>query len=282
MEFKEAARDFLAYIEMTRSKGTYEYQLGKVNGLNKFFQDRNIKDIDKKDFVRFISFVKKRNPSITASTINKYTAVLKRIIKYNTNNSIEFDKLPEIKKIIPTISEKTINKIFIYYQRNLYRPEMLRNYVLFRLLLDTGLRINEALHLKIEDIDFEQKTIHVKFTKTKVERYVFFTNTTAELLKKLITHKEVKSYLFINYINDGILSVDNILKVIYRLERRLELKEKVKPHKWRHTFATNFIKNGGNLETLRLILGHTNLKTTQIYLHVDNDHLHSEYFRIYT
>jgi len=280
MQFIEAARDFLAYIEMTRSNGTYRYQKSKINVLEIYFDNEDINTIDKKNLVKFISFMRKRNPKITNATLNKYIGIIRRIIRYNIDKDVKFEKLPEDKRIVPTLKQRTINRIFGYYQGNSSRPEMLRNYVLFRLLLDTGLRINEALHLRIRDIDFETSTIHVKVTKTKMERYVFFTKTTKQFLKKLISSKDISDYIFINYQTKGILKVDNIEKVVYRLEKRLKLDEKIKPHKWRHTFATRFIKNGGNLEALRLIMGHTNLKTTQIYLHVDNEHLHKEYFRV--
>jgi len=281
MKFTEASRDFLAYIKMTRSDGTYRFQEAKIDVMNRYFQTKDIDAIDKKDVVALLQYLKERNPDIAAATLNKYVAVLKRVIKYNTNKDLFFEKLPEQKKIIPVLNEKTIHRVFSYYQKNLYRPEMLRNYTLFRLILDTGLRISEALSLKPRDIDFETNTIHVKITKTKVERYVFFTNTTAGLLKKLLSDGVNRELIFINYYDMKPLSSDNILRVCYRLQKKLTLKENIRPHKWRHTFATNFLKSGGNLETLRMIMGHTTLLTTQVYLHIDKDHLRQDYFRIY-
>ncbi|PAT01060.1 hypothetical protein CI105_08585 [Candidatus Izimaplasma bacterium ZiA1] len=55
----------------------------------------------------------------------------------------------------------------------------------------------------------------------------------------------------------------------------------INPHKWRHTFTSNFVKQNGNMEVLRQIMGHTSLKTTQNYLHINVDDLHKEYFRLY-
>jgi site-specific recombinase XerD len=185
-------------------------------------------------------------------------------------------------KVKEIIDKPVLKKIFDYYKysKHKYR-EKLRNHTMFRLLYDTGLRISELLSLQVRDIDFDTSTIHVKITKTKNERYVFFTTKSKSLLKKLITMNKDSNYLFINYKRNKRMTVNNVQKVCFRLEQSLNLPYRVRPHRWRHTFATTFLKNGGDLETLRLILGHSNLKTTQLYLHLDKDHLHSEYFKIF-
>jgi site-specific recombinase XerD len=72
----------------------------------------------------------------------------------------------------------------------------------------------------------------------------------------------------------------SIESLVHRLKVRLGIQESISPHKWRHTFATHFLHRGGNLETLRLILGHTNLKTTQKYLHLTKDNVREEYEKI--
>ena len=281
MNFKNASKDYLDYIKVTKSDGTFRYQESKVKSLNTYFKEMELDKIDKKKVIAFISFLKDRNPKISQVTINKYISVLKRIIKYNTDRVLVFDSLPETKKVIPVLSEEIIEKVFNYFQKRLSHIESLRNYVLFRLMLDTGLRINEILNLKTSDIDFNSSTIHVKITKTKTERFVFFTRTTKYLMERLIAKGTLNSRIFINYYSKKPLTVDNVQAFCYRLENKLELPMNIRPHKWRHTFATKYLKSGGDLESLRLILGHTNLKTTQIYLHLDKDHLKREYFKAF-
>lgn len=83
-----------------------------------------------------------------------------------------------------------------------------------------------------------------------------------------------------SYKSQGRLSVDNVQNICYRIEKRLQLPYNIRPHKWRHTFATRFLKRGRDLETLRLILGHSSIKTTQRYLHLDNDFIKQQYFSI--
>lgn len=279
MLFNIACTNFLDYIEVTKSTGTFRLQVSKVSLLKKYFNNCELDSISNFEIIAFIRFSRVRNPKISEVTLNMYVSTLKRVIKYNSKRVVEFEKLPEIRKIVPVVNEDTINKVFNYLRKQFNHKEGLRNYVLFKLLLDTGLRINEELNLRIRDIDFSSNTIHVKITKTKSERYVFFTEGTKKVLKRLITTHKIKDHIFMNYKGNKMLSVDNVQNICFRIEKRLELEEKIRPHKWRHTFATNFLKRGGDLESLRLILGHTSLKTTQKYLHLDKDFLHDEYFK---
>ena len=71
-----------------------------------------------------------------------------------------------------------------------------------------------------------------------------------------------------------------VVSFIYRVKKRLNIEENITPHKWRHTFVTNYLKQGGDLETLRLLLGHSNLKTTQKYLHFSKNDIISNYKNI--
>ena len=283
MKFKEAARDFLSYIKVTRSNGTFRYNKSKCSVLIEYFNTTDINIINKKVLIKFIEDIKERNPDISPVTINKYIATIKRIIKYNLEKEVEFEKLPETRKVIPVLKKSTIHKLFSHFQMNLNNIEKTRNYVLFKLLYDTGLRINEALNVKISDICFDSNTILVRVTKTNNERYVFFSFSTAELIKQLITRSKnkIEDYLFISYRKNHRITVDNVMKIAARIKDSLDLEESIRPHKWRHTFATNFLNNGGNLEALRQILGHSNLTTTQIYLHIDKENLHKEYFKQY-
>jgi len=283
MDFKRAANYYLDYINATRSNGTYRYQKSKVDILIQILDGFDTKEFTKRDFTSLIVKLRQRNPKVTNTTINKYLSILNRIIYDAEEQKVYYEKLPENKKMINIVSKKIRNLVFSYLRDGSKdRVEMLRTHLLLQLILDSGLRINEAINLKIKNFDMEMKTIKVVETKTKTERYVFYTEKTEMILRKYLIIFNIKNYLFIKYKSDDErISVSNVQAQLYRVERKLNLHEPIKPHKWRHTFATEFLKSGGDLETLRLIMGHTTLKTTQLYLHFDKDHLHSEYFKIY-
>lgn len=86
--------------------------------------------------------------------------------------------------------------------------------------------------------------------------------------------------MFIDFKTGKRLEVSSIEKITQRLMKILHLQTSISPHKWRHTFATRFLSQGCNLEVLRAILGHHNLRITQKYLHLNPRQLREEYLRI--
>lgn len=279
MNFTEAAEKYLRYYEVTKAHGTFVFNRSKTNVLVEYFKERDCSTIDETSILELILYLREKNPYIENATVNKYVGVVKRIIRYAIDVELKFDKLPEVKKLVQTIPDKVINKIFKHLKNDMH-PESARNLLMFMMLLDTGLRISELLNLKISNFNFETNTIHVTETKTKVHRYVFFREETSQLLTKFILKYQLKSIIFIKLQTRKKLSVDNVQKLCQRLHKSLKLKVSITPHKWRHTFATKFIENNGNMEVLRILMGHTTLTTTQRYLHVGSDKLRSEYMRV--
>lgn len=274
---KDYIEDYLNYIEVTKSRGTYHFYLQYLKGIDEFFGTYNFHEIDNNLIVKFIQKQKMKNPNLSNASINKYIGVLKSFSVYSNNHNIKFSKLREQKKIIPTISNQTIKIIFDYYKRNMSDKFSLRNYTFLKLLLDTGLRMNELINIQLKNIDFDTNSIYVQITKTGSERFVCFTESTSMLLKKYVAVVGVRNTLFYDLNTNNKMTTSSVESFIYRLKKKLNIKENVTPHKWRHTFATSFIKNGGDLETLRLLLGHSNLKTTQKYLHLSKNDIVSNY-----
>ena len=118
-------------------------------------------------------------------------------------------------------------------------------------------------------------------TKTSADRCVLFTNKTAKLLKKFITVHVNHQYLFYDFDTDNKMTLTSVETFLDRLRNRLNIKQSISPLKWRHTFATTFSRRGGNIEILRIILRHTNLKTTQKYLHMNKDDLIESYKQVF-
>jgi site-specific recombinase XerD len=190
-------------------------------------------------------------------------------------------RLRNKKKDIPTISNESIKKIFDYYAKHLDDREMFRNYIYFRLSLDTGLRLNELVHVEMENIDLEKRTIHVTVTKTDEDRHVVFSERTQLLLKKfIILHYTGSKYLFINFKTSQRISRSTIGSITQKVREKLKIKESISPHKWRHTFATNFVRKGGRLPYLTMILGHSNYRITKKYVHPTVDDLVEGYISV--
>jgi site-specific recombinase XerD len=280
VKLTDAIDKYEKYLKVTRSKGTLKYFQGKISIIKKYLGSMSCEKIDRDVILDFIIKQQERNVDLSNRTINKYVSTIKQVLKYACNIKLEFDKLPEIKKIIETVPDPVISLIYSYYQNNQSNLYLIRNFMIFRLLNETVLRLTELLNLKITDIDIDNLTIHVMKTKTNRERYVFFLKETSTLLSRYIIMSRLENYLFIDFTTGELLKEYTIESICQRLRKQLDIKQSISPHKWRHTFATRFVKNNGNMEVLRQIMGHASLRTTQKYLHIDKDALYKEYFRI--
>jgi site-specific recombinase XerD len=107
---------------------------------------------------------------------------------------------------------------------------------------------------------------------------VFFTGVTERLLQEYLNRKLASSdYLFPGWNGLGHITAESIYRVLQRLQKRLDINQSISAHKWRHTFAQNYLKKGGNTATLQKLLGHSDLRTTEMYLKFNKEYLKNMY-----
>lgn len=145
----------------------------------------------------------------------------------------------------------------------------LRNKCFIALMLDSGLRRGEIPRLNFADLDLKSKTMIIKGKGSK-QRIVPMGEISAALLRDYISRYRKnagqQSPVFVE--NNNERCSDNLIKQVFKRIKASSDIKRLHPHLLRHTFATNYIADGGDLETLRLILGHANIQTTQRYLHL--------------
>ena len=161
----------------------------------------------------------------------------------------------------------------------------IRNYCLLELLYDTGMRVSELVSLKITDINLHSDFITV-FGKGKKERSVPFIDALKEAVRDylqfsrpiLLTKckEEPTDILLLNH--RGTPLTDRGVRVILdEITDQTSENLNVHPHMIRHSFATHLLNGGADLRSVQSLLGHVNLKTTQIYTHVSKEQLIREY-----
>ncbi len=153
----------------------------------------------------------------------------------------------------------------------------LRNRVMFEIMYACGLRVSEVANLKVQDIDFANQVVRV-FGKGSKERLVPFYDSFKELLLQYINTNQIKGDLFLNK-NGKKITSRGIQYTLDKCALLANLKMKLHPHMFRHSFATHLLDNGADLRVLQQLLGHESIKTTQVYLHVSNDLLKKEYYQ---
>lgn len=268
---------FQRRLIITKRPATVQYYQFYFTLMKKYLGHLDVKDIDEEVILNFIVTLKQHHPHMKNITINKALSALKTSLKYGASHLITITRLSESKTLIPLISPSTIIQILTELKKNIHRPTQLRNYLIVKILLETGLRMNELIHLQKHHVDFQTQTIMVEMTKTHAHRIVCFLEETQETLQAWMSLHPSVPELFYNLKTKRRMTSASIESLFYQLKKRTGVKDNITPHKWRHTFATNFLRKGGDLETLRMLLGHTNLKTTQKYLHLNQQDIRKTY-----
>lgn len=147
-------------------------------------------------------------------------------------------------------------------------PTLLKHRIVLTLIYSAGLRGQEVINLKISDIDFERKTIHIHQSKYKKDRIVPLSRYMSEGLKKYIAAENPVAWLFNGKEPDGRYSVRGLSWVMRETLKKTAIKKEVNLHSLRHSYATHLLEDGLNIVTLKELLGHAEITTTMIYLHV--------------
>lgn len=156
----------------------------------------------------------------------------------------------------------------------------LRDICIVLLMLDSGLRRNEIVKLNYNDLDLKDSFLVVLGKGNKI-RYVPFGSLTLNYIKKYLTQWDIMGGALFSLIGGERITNNTIKMIFQRLKTKTGIK-RISAHLLRHTFATRYILNGGNLETLRILLGHSSVSVTQVYLHLATTHkiLHNQYISL--
>jgi len=209
-----------------------------------------------------VFLAKKKNRSW--SEFNQTVCALRFFYRVCLNKQwiIKHIPFPKPEKKLPVIlSPQEIDRFFEGIGNLKHRTLLMTIYA-------TGLRISEALDLRLEDIDSARRLLRVRQGKGHKDRYVPLSET---LLRELRTYWKASrpdSWLFPGADSQRPLDVRSVQRVCQRAAQKAALSKGVTPHRLRHCFATHLLEAGTDLKTIQVLLGHRSLSTTSVYLHV--------------
>lgn len=227
------------------------------------YTGKDPKDVGEAEVVQWTSYLIQKGES--SSTVRSYVIAVRRFLEWMGK---EVDTpTPRVKrKEARALTPEQIQRL-----REACRDEVDR--VIVAMLMDTGLRSREFLSLRVEDIDLKNRTIKVRETKNGEERTVFISPQTASLLSGFIAGKRPTDRVID-------LSYQGLYKRVKSLAKIAGVE--VRPHLLRHTFATEALRKNMPLPVLQKILGHRDIKTTQIYTHLVVEDLRRAYDQAFT
>lgn len=147
-------------------------------------------------------------------------------------------------------------------------PRTLKHRFLLALTYSSGLRMNEVRMLKIADIDLDRKQIHVRQGKGKKDRYVILSQLIASKFPFYLASVRPEVYLFEGETQGKPMGARSIQYAMKEALHRTEIKKAVSMHTLRHSFATHLLEDGLDLHSIQRLLGHTDIRTTLVYIHV--------------
>jgi site-specific recombinase XerD len=230
----------------------------------------------------FVIHFKRLPEQVSEDEINEYLVALARDPKSPSRSSFKhmvyglryyYRLLGMNKNAIALPSLKRDTKLPVILNRSELKelflaPTLLKQRIVLTLIYSAGLRGQEIINLKISDVDFERETIHIRQSKFKKDRIVPLSPTMALGLRKYMKAENPHVWLFNGKQPDSKYSIRGLSWVMRENLKKTSIAKSVNLHTLRHTYATHLLEEGLDIVTLKNLLGHADITTTMIYLHV--------------
>ena len=272
--------EFLNYLnyEKRYSSNTIRAYKNDLLLFIKFIEKESINSLDEiskqhiHQFLYYLSIKKysERSVSRKLATIKSFFNYLikSKDLKKNVIKSVS---APKISKKLPVfLTQDKMSLILELPKAN--NLEEARNLLILELFYSTGVRISELVKMKIEDINFDENSINV-LGKGNKKRLVIMGNYAKKRLIDFLNYQNLinKGYIFKNLRKSTkkYISERTVFNIVKKYVEKVTHNQKISPHSLRHTFATHLLNNGADLMSLKELLGHSDLSSTQIYTHVN-------------
>lgn len=287
--------DFKNYLSVERnySENTIEAYIGDIYDFEAFILKeefaKSLLDVKRERLGRhYITFLDKNG--LTKKTIARKISSLRTFYNYLLkNNLIDINiflslETPKLEKKLPNIIQnKELERLFASIDTS--NTLGYRNYLLLDVLFSTGIRASELTSIKIVDVNLSNETILIH-GKGRKDRYIPLHSGLIQQLRHYLTFirpillakgSDTKNkYLFLSYKGEA-LSVRGLQYILKSIIEKSGETYKIHPHMLRHAFATIMLDNGADLRTVQELLGHTHLKSTQVYTHISPKTLREKY-----
>ncbi|NCT10369.1 MAG: site-specific tyrosine recombinase XerD [Flavobacteriia bacterium] len=287
MNWNIAIQDYQSFLKIERglSINTINSYTNDLEKLVKFLSENTIEyspiSIEENTIQQFIyEAAKKINSRSQARLISALRSFFDYLVfeDYRKTNPTDLIEAPKIGRKLPdTLSEEEIDALIGTI--DLSHPFGERNRTILETMYSCGLRVSEVITLKISDLFFEEGFIRV-LGKGNKERFIPIHSQAQKYILSYIndirihqdSQKNHEDTLFLSRRGKG-LTRQMVFMILNETAIKINLKKKISPHTFRHSFATHLLKNGADLRAIQQMLGHESITTTEIYVHLDKSYL---------
>ncbi len=283
---KQLKTEYLEYLEIEkgRSLKTVENYDRYLSRFLEYLSSNSPTAITDKKMRKYRLWLNRQESGNNLETLKKRTQnyhlialrgflkyLVKREIKSLAPEKIELAKVGE--RSLDLISSQELKRLLgVHKDKDL---KSLRNKAILELLFSTGLRVSELCALN-SDIDLKKDEMSVRGKGDKV-RVVFLSNSAKKVIKEYLNkRKDMEEALFVSLVSNrenNRLTPRSVERLVKQSAIQAGITKKVTPHIIRHSFATDLLENGADLRSVQMMLGHSDISTTQIYTHMTDKHL---------
>ncbi len=283
--FKQLLKEYAYELKASHqlSKQSINAYISDLNAYIEYLEFKGVskpEDIDKHLIQNYLMTLRKKH--LSPATVSRRLSAMKKFHQFLLEEKLVEDNIllyirrPKQTKRLPEIlAIEEIEALIEVAKKD--TTLMKRNLAMIELLYGSGLRITELIQLKTEDLHINMGFINV-FGKGDKERIVPIGNEAAKALKSYLESARLKlakqptPYVFLNRFGNTISRV-GFYKILRELAKEAGIQKEVNPHMLRHSFATHLLNAGVDLRYVQEMLGHTDVSTTEIYTHLNKQHL---------
>ena len=263
LSYRPCPSEYINHLKMKRySPNTIRTYTDLFEEFINYYPQLDPKEISEKEIISFIRYLvdeRQISASYQNQSINAIKFYYEQVL--GGRKKFYFIERPRRERRLPVVlSEQEVVKLFEVTAN-------IKHKCLLMLLYSAGLRISEALHLKINDIDSERMQITIRNAKGNKDRLGLLSEGLLPILREYFRLYDPKEYLF-EGINGNQYSGRSAQSVLRQAVSKASIRKRVTLHTLRHSFATHLLENGTDLRYIQTLLGHNSSRTTEIYTHV--------------
>ncbi len=227
------------------------------------FLDKRPEEVGWEEVREYLIYLNEEK-QVSKSSFKQAIAALRFMFEYSLGKEWIKNRIvyPKSSKYVPSIlNKRELNKLFSCVKELKYKTVLYCCY-------GSGLRLSEALNLKVSDIESNEMRLRIRSSKGGHERYAMLSPQLLELLRDYWKEEKPSDWLFpgrqkCNHVNSAVIQ-----KACSKAGRFAGIKKRVFPHMLRHSFATHLLEQGTDIRLIQELMGHTCINSTMVYLHL--------------